>query len=873
MGFRRRPLLGLLLLFTLLMTARQLTSPDLGWHLAAGERILREGRIPDTDDFSFTAAGNRWRVNQPLAEVLFVGVVRLAGPPGLIVLRMAVVASIFLLLLAAGRLGGRENEFLAAAVLLLFLLASTSHFLVRPFLLSALGLAFTGYAAEAYRRRRWRGAYALPPLFALWAHVHPGFLYGAALLGAYVAGEWARSRFSFVRGDLPIMDRADRRRFLLVAAGSVLAAILSGALLNPSGVSAVLLPIGLMKTGYFFTVLNEFQPADPIRDRFFTGLGLLTLLSLLPRRRRDATEILGVLIFGIFALRAVRVIFPFAVVAAPIAIRNLGGLAELLLPAGGRRSWIARLLAAAGIVLFGVWWWKADPYRAPLPEQRGALGDTWPWARVNYPILAFRHMEKEGLPGEVFHPDRYGGPFIRHFHPERNTFIDGRVEVYGEEFWRDVYHAILFRAPGWEALLREYGVNTLLLRVGSPFDADPISRAVPELSSWVLVYFDDEVMTYVRRSALDEERIPSLEMKGIRPATGAAPESYEEEILARAGIERAIEEGRSQRALLFGMEMRALREDWRAIAEAPDAYLIVRGKSVFRHALYLARGEARFRRGDLDLARKDWKRAGGSPASKNDLSLLEYLEKGDLLSLAPAGADRPAELARLARLLADGGREREAADVYREAFRVGGRPEHRIGLARALLEGGGPVEEALREARAAVRESPSDGHARGALGLALREAGEREGERRALEETIRLLPRSEYRAAAEERARLALLLAGSGVREERAEGAREAVRALRLDPATEEAGRLTRLLVAEGLVDTVAALSLRHGEILNRGDRIRGRLPIEDRGRYIYMEALKDAGLEYGEIERLSTFHTPRSKDRRSGEDEGEGFR
>ncbi|MFH1277726.1 MAG: hypothetical protein ABIK65_05055 [Candidatus Eisenbacteria bacterium] len=863
MAFLRRPVIALLFLFALLVSGRQLSSPDLGWHLAAGERIVREGRIPDKDDFSHTVEGNHWWVNQPLSELLFYGVLRFGGPPALIVLRMAVVGSIFLVLLASARLGRRENEFLTAGVLLLALLASTSHMLVRPFLLSALGLAATAYAAEAYRRRRWKGFYGLPALFAVWAHVHPGFLYGAAVLGAYVLGEWARSRFPFLRGDLVIMGHGDRRRFLFVSIGSFAAALLSGAIFNPSGVDALLLPLGLMKTGYFFTVLNEFQPAHPIRDRFFSILGLLTVLSFLPRGRRDASEILVVLIFGIFASRAVRVILPFAVVAAPIAVRNLEAYAERLLPAGGRRSLVLRGLAAAAVVYFGTWWWKADPYRTPLPRDRGALGDTWPWARVNYPIRAFRFMEKENLPGEVFHVDRYGGPFILHFYPERKDFIDGRVEVYGEEFWRDVYFPILLRAPGWEALLRKYDVNTLLLMIGSPFSTDPISHAVPELSSWVLVYFDDDAMIYVRRSSLDEERVSMLEMKGVRPATGASPGSYEEEILARSSIERAIEDGRSQRALLYGMEMDALRKEWKAAAGAPNAYLIVRGKAVFRFALYLFRGEARFRGGDLGPAEEDWKKAGGSPAAKNDLSLLAYLRGGPVEALAPAGEDRAAELARLAGLLSEAGRHEKASDVSREALRIGGgRPDFRNGLAWALLQGEGREEEALGEARSAVREMPRDGYARGTLALALRRTGDREGARRAFEEAIRLLPAEDYRASAADRGRLARLLAEGESPGEREEGARWAAEALRIDPETEEAAALTRFLLGEGRAETVAALSLRHGEMLNRADLIRGRPPIEDRGRYIYMEALKDAGFGYEEIERQSTLYTPRSKSR-----------
>ena len=92
-------------------------------------------------------------------------------------------------------------------------------------------------------------------------------------------------------------------RLVLYSIGAVAAALLSGAMVNPSGVEAILLPMGLMKTRYFFEVLSEFQKAHFWRDRFFSFLFILVAASLIPRKRRDATEIIAVIIFGLFATR------------------------------------------------------------------------------------------------------------------------------------------------------------------------------------------------------------------------------------------------------------------------------------------------------------------------------------------------------------------------------------------------------------------------------------------------------------------------------------------------------------------------------------------------------------------------------------------
>ncbi|MBN1826183.1 MAG: hypothetical protein JW958_07950 [Candidatus Eisenbacteria bacterium] len=786
-GSLRKPALWALLPLLLVTGSRILSSPDLGWHIRAGERIVSERAIPSTDDFSYTREGERWWVNQPLAEVLFYGVHERFGPAGLVVFRAAVILAIFLSLLATA---GTRNETAAAAALLLALLASVSHFLVRPFLLSALFLALTGLAVERHRRRGDRGIYLLVPLFALWAQVHPGFLYGAGLLGAAMTGEWIRRRVPFLRGDRKPLTNEAIRRLWIGGGAAAGAALASGALLNPSGVSAVILPLGLMRTGYFFTVLNEFQPADLWRDRFFFALLSAAVLSVFPRRRRDATEILSIAIFALFAVRAVRVILPFAVVAAPIAARNLAGPADRFFADRRAMGRVLRYAASAGILILAAWWWRSDPNRFPL----GASGPDSLWARVNYPIETYRFLREEELPGEVFHPDRYGGSFIWYFYPERKCFVDGRVEVYGEEFWRDEYFRVLACGPGWEERLRRYGVNTLLLRIGTPAGMDRIGAAIPESPAWAPVDFDDYVMVYVRRESIDPEHLARIEIDAVDPMRGPLPRSAAEERAAAEDLERMHRRSGAARPLFFLVRLWERREAWERIADLPDEDWETPGNPAIRAALRNARGEARFRLGRFDEAEADWKRAAGDPWASRNRSLIGALRRGSLDRYAVETPGRAAELGRAAGLLLDAGSEEEAARLLREAARL--EPlfsAHRNALAWVLLERGADEAEALREAREAVRLDPRDGYARGTLARALGAAGDRAGAEREMRRAIELLPPEAYIMAARERGRLALFLRENGDESSLAEAALLAAEALRLDPETKERDQLSVL--------------------------------------------------------------------------------
>lgn len=793
-----------LFLLLALISSRILSSPDLGWHIRAGERIVTEGAIPRTDDFSHTVAGNRWWVNQWLTEVVFYEVYeRFGGYEGnggaaLIALRFLLAAGIWWLLLLSCRLSRERNEIVTGGALLLALLASASHMLLRPFLVSALLLAATGLIAESYRRRGDGRLWLLPVIFAVWAHVHPGFLYGSALLGAYCAGEWIRPRVAWLRGDVKPLAGARYRRLLLYSAGAVAAALVSGAAINPSGVEAVLLPIGLMKTRYFFDVLSEFQRAGFWRDRFFTALALLAVASVLPRRRRDATEIIAIAVFGLFAMRAVRVILPFAVVAAPMVARNLAPLGERLVPGRSARGRWLGVAAAAGILALTAWWWRHDPLRIPLPRERMRPLESFAWAESTYPVPAYNFIRFNGLPGEVFHPDQFGGSFIWYFYPDRKNFVDGRVEVFGEQFWQNDYFRILGGGPGWEDLLRRHGVNTLLLRQGSAGGSDRLNTLVPSLPEWALVYFDDTAVVYVRRGSGARKGLAErLALEGVDSFGNASPRSYEEELQARRSAAEMLEY-LSLRAVFLHAQLLGDRGEWEEIAGFPDRWLYTRGFRAQKEALRRMRGEARFRIGDREGALADWRRAGGDLHAGNDLDLFAFPEKGDAGRFAAGRPARSDELARLAGLLREAGEFAPAAALLREAIRSDAGDSYlRNSLAWTLLEGEIETDEAVREAREAVRLAPDDGYARGTLGRALLAAGDAEGAEREMREAIDVLPAADYRTGASERAKLAMLLASRRETSNRGEIVDLAEEALLLDFETEENRRLARLMIEE----------------------------------------------------------------------------
>jgi hypothetical protein len=89
----------------------------------------------------------------------------------------------------------------------------------------------------------------------------------------------------------------------------------------------------------------------------------------------------------------------------------------------------------------------------------------------------------------------YGSYLVWAAQPDYKVFVDSRIELYSDDNWMD-YLAITNAQDGWEELLGEYRVNTLMLGV---VDQKPMVDAVRESAAWREVYLDPVVVIFSRR--------------------------------------------------------------------------------------------------------------------------------------------------------------------------------------------------------------------------------------------------------------------------------------------------------------------------------------------------------------------------------------
>jgi len=206
-----------------ILAAENLASIDLWGRWSLPAVWLASGAFPYRDDFSYTAPGYPWIDHEWLSGVVFYGVMRVAGEPGLTLLKaIAVAATIVPVFWAARRRG--LSPLWPFTVLLAGVPRLESGFLTtgRPqnftFAFFALVLALLESVRHGNRARR---LWWLVPLGLVWSNLHGGFLAGAGLAFLYGVGTAVTARAGATRRALPY----------LAAAGGMVAV----SLVNPYG--------------------------------------------------------------------------------------------------------------------------------------------------------------------------------------------------------------------------------------------------------------------------------------------------------------------------------------------------------------------------------------------------------------------------------------------------------------------------------------------------------------------------------------------------------------------------------------------------------------------------------------------------------------
>lgn len=494
-----------LLAVAALFALKRLDNSDTWWHLASGRWIAENGAIPYTDTLSHTVAGNDW-INLQWLYDLVLYLVHQAGGVNAVVLLSALsyVAAFAILILHLRRSLG---PWAATVIALWVLLACQDRFVARPEMISFLLLQVVLWLLATARENEGKLLWLLAPVMALWVNSHALFAIGAFCIGCAAVAALLADHVPLPpawRGATALPRRV-RNRLLLATALSAVATFA-----GPYLARGAFFPFELLSRfgeDSPFSSIGEFQSpfsvwfGDPILG-VYQALFLFSLaaVALAAIRRFDLADLLIFAGLAWISVLAYRNTALFALGIAPLLGRSLAVLRERfeavrLKPATPVRitAAIAALLAMAAlgwsVAANRYYRWDGRPHETGLGLLEGS-----------YPIHAAAFIEEQQLPGPLYN-DLTPGGYLAWARPNgEKVFVDGRLEVYDEFYAR--YSAALHDPARWYAQAEEFGINTVLLFHGWG-NRHPVIGGLNEDPDWLLVYFDETAVLFVRARGND----------------------------------------------------------------------------------------------------------------------------------------------------------------------------------------------------------------------------------------------------------------------------------------------------------------------------------------------------------------------------------
>jgi hypothetical protein len=485
-----------------------LNDGDTGYHVRAGEYMIRNLTVPRFDIFSYIDPPLAWTAHEWLSEVVMALVHGLSGLTGLTIFFAVLIGTTYRLLFRFSQ--SLDCNLAATVLLVLFATASSPlHWLARPHIFS-LVLTVVWYAIlENYQRGRKDRLLALPLLMLLWANLHGGFVMGLLLLAVYGAANLAAS----VVG--PAFKRhAARQRLnrLAMVGGSCLFACL----LNPRGYALLLFPFTLVSNRFIMDNVSEFlspnfHHALPYKYFLLFSIGLVSI----SRKRLDLIELTLLLLFTYMSLYSARYIPLFAIVATPILLRQVQASLQASSPVVNFFETRSRNLQAIDARAKSGWWPVLSVLVVSALALAGKIQFNFPEA--DKPIAAVEFLKRENLAGKMFNDDEFGDYLIYAAWPQYKVFFDGRSDMYGER-WGGEYTKVVRLHPDWEQVLERHGCSWIFLPARSP-----LAVVLLRHDNWQLIYADTVAHVFVKK--IPEYAGLLAKYPNVKPAPASAHQS------------------------------------------------------------------------------------------------------------------------------------------------------------------------------------------------------------------------------------------------------------------------------------------------------------------------------------------------------------
>jgi len=478
---------------------------DTGYHIRAGEIILKDLAVPRHDPFSFIAPALPWSAHEWLSEVVMAIVHKAIGIQGIVFLFALLLATTYWLLFRAIR-SRHRNVLMDLLILVLVLLSSRIHWHARPHVFSLLLIVLLYQVLILHQENRGNHLYVIPPMMLLWVNLHGGFIVGFLFMGIFLLSHI----FGFLasNGEERSVTANKAKQLSLICAASVLAACV-----NPFGVHAFLFPFRVVSETYLMNHVEEFLSPDfhgfaPYRYLLLFLIGMLGL----SKTRVALTELILVLLFTSMSLYSARYIPLCSIVYAPL-LTKYGNI--LIQKFEGRGSRLLQQRSRAYEEIDA----SAKGYAIPLfvlvviaALVTGMIPVHFP--EKTAPKAAIDFLRANSIQGNMFNNDEIGDYIIYWLYPRYKVFIDGRSDMYGEPILKKYYKVAVIE-PGWKDVLDNYDINYIFYYTDSVLVRHLLTDA-----GWRQIYSDDVASIFLRNTPENAEAIARYVPDSTVPGKG-----------------------------------------------------------------------------------------------------------------------------------------------------------------------------------------------------------------------------------------------------------------------------------------------------------------------------------------------------------------
>ncbi len=450
---------------------------DVWWHVSVGDWIWQHHAFPHTGIFSRTAAERPWMAYSWGYEVLLARSYNGLGFVGMALfgtaLTIAVALALFWML---HRLSGRF--WLAWSLSIVTLSAFLFDIMPRPvFFTMALYAITLTIVLEAQRLGRMQRLYWLPMVFLFWANLHIQFVYGLIMLGV-LAGINLFQRIALRLNIYPNWLASSTLPVAQILV--VLACCVAATCIGPYSFHLYRVLFGYSSSKVIYSMITELQALSFEGVSHFIELLLAAgaFFALGWKKKIDPFKFALLAVASAFAFRATRDAW-FLCITAAATIADFPAPEEKRERAFSVRE--SSAVALAAILVLTLVARNTDFTSNGLNEVVSS----------QFPVDAVNFVRRNPVGGPLYNSFDWGG-FLIFYMPQYPVVVDGRTDLYGDDFCRKLYETEGANSPpSDDPYLSEAGLVILKNSV-------PLANLLPADSRFRVIYHDQIATVFAR---------------------------------------------------------------------------------------------------------------------------------------------------------------------------------------------------------------------------------------------------------------------------------------------------------------------------------------------------------------------------------------